>query len=158
MKRLSLCIILLGLVHSSFANSDQRARRIASKVCIADSVRANMTSEVHSRIEFDIFQQAQEKSLRNLIGHVYLTQPHLDQLAEGYYSLFQFKEILQNKNYRPRIYLDHIQFAQFNSAKSNSHDGGGMWGSFILKNDFSQAHYVFKAGDHIGGTLDYKCY
>lgn len=35
-----------------------------------------------------------------------------------------------------------------------------MWGYLVINKDTGgefDAHYIFQAGDHMGGTVDYKC-
>lgn len=66
-----------------------------------------------------------------------------------------------NPAYRPRVYTDHYQFRDFDAAVTSRWDGGGMNGEFVVEKRISedrlQAHYIFQAGDHIGGTVDMEC-
>ncbi len=81
--------------------------------------------------------------------------PHLSDWE--YWGKFSFDKIEENTNYRPRRYLNHSQFRNFN-AQESSH---GMWGNLILEKPNGEerikAHYIFQSGDHIGGVIDFSC-
>lgn len=82
-----------------------------------------------------------------------------------YYSLFRKSGHLSSKSKRARAYPDshYFRFRNFNAASTSSGDGGGMWGYFVISKKVLQkgaafdAHYVFQAGDHMGGTVDFQC-
>jgi len=76
---------------------------------------------------------------------------------DEYTGEFSFEKISENKKYRPRIYKNYSQFVDFNAQKSSN----GMWGNLLLeKNNGTksiQVHYIFQAGDHMGGVIDFYC-
>lgn len=79
-----------------------------------------------------------------------------------YQASFSKVQGIQNPNYRPTRYKDHLKFSPIDASNTNNCDGGGMYGDFIIPEDRSGekfvAYYVFQAGDHIGGTLKFNCF
>ncbi|WP_163835161.1 hypothetical protein [Spartinivicinus ruber] len=139
---------------------------VARYLCYADGkIRQNGAgAPVNSRLEMKLMRD--EKGLVYLaqtLGHVLVTddtEPTILADHYGYYGLFRFGRLYQNPNYNPTVYYDHYQFKPFNAVTTNGFDGGGMWGSFVLPKSLDKevaAHYIFQAGSHIGGTIDYKC-
>lgn len=103
-------------------------------------------------------------TLGSMTGHI--SASYINSNSENYfdstdlyYGSFTHDVISNNPNYIPRKYLEHYQFP-LDATATNGNDGGGMWGNFILpknpKKEF-QAHYIFQAGDHMGGTVDMNC-
>jgi hypothetical protein len=85
---------------------------------------------------------------------------------ESYYSLFVDQGVVQNLNYKPRKYKEHIQFPKLTETASNGTDGGGLNGEFIVSKDMFreskqenkfEAHFIFQSGDHMGGVIHYSC-
>lgn len=77
----------------------------------------------------------------------------------AYIGAFTFNELRSNAKYRPRKYKNMVQFQNFD-AKSTTGLESGMWGNFLIDrsiNDGSEAKYIFQAGDHMGGTVHFKC-
>lgn len=132
--------------------------------CIATNIRSDMQYHAHSKMLLDISTQ-EETVKATIFGHVNVGMDSTES-ASDYYSVFNAIEKHANPNYRPRVYKNHIQFKNLESVSSSDVDGGYMWGDFIISkkvllDSFSaesiQAHYVFKSGDHLGGTIDYTC-
>lgn len=138
---------------------------LARYICHADGqIRQNGgDAVVQSRLEFRVYQNSEGKVyLRGGVGHV-LAGEALDSLLSeryAYYGLFRFSGLTENQDYRPIKYTNHYQFKPFNAQVTNGADGGGMWGYLVLPKTLDReitAHYVFQAGSHIGGTIDYHC-
>lgn len=161
MKRYLLLFAAILMVSNQMATADDY---VARYICYADGVIRGAPAPVNSRLELKLMKD--EKGLVYLtqtMGHVLVTDDN-DQniLADryGYYGLFRFGRLYQNPDYNPVVYHDHYQFKPFNAVTTNNFDGGGMWGSFVLPKSLDKevaAHYIFQAGSHIGGTIDYKC-
>ena len=79
----------------------------------------------------------------------------------GYRGLFKFGSLVEKPNYRPRKYKGYSKYERFEAFETNDWDGGGMWGYMVIQKDKSKtpfsAHYIFQAGDHMGGTMDFSC-
>lgn len=101
--------------------------------------------------------------LSQTLGHVLLSSEDEGKILAdryAYYGLFRFGRLTENPDYDPVVYHDHYQFKSFNAMVTNNNDGGGMWGAFVIPKSLEknvQAHYIFQAGSHIGGTIDYDC-
>ncbi|MCX4025669.1 hypothetical protein H0A36_20030 [Endozoicomonas sp. SM1973] len=163
MKRYCLFFASLWAASSQVAIADDY---VARYLCYADGkIRQNGAgAPVNSRFEMKLMKD--EKGLIYLtqaLGHVLVTDetgPSILADRYGYYALFRFGRLYQNPDYNPVVYHDHYQFKPFNAVTTNGFDGGGMWGSFVLPKSLNKevsAHYIFQAGSHIGGTIDYKC-
>ncbi len=83
-----------------------------------------------------------------------------DKKIANYTGVFN-GDFKNHEGYRPSVYTNHFKFNEFNAKVTSRHDGGGMWGYLVIKKDNTSdkidAHYVFQAGDHIGGTIDMTC-
>ena len=136
-------------------------------VCLAEQLRQNGTLyPVSSSLEFTVVESDGTYTIESLVGNV-IAKNYRDASAtldfSSYHGIFHFSQLVNNPAYAGRTYQNHIQFKKFDALHTNTHDGGGMWGYFVLgKTEAGQAttdgHYVFKAGDHMGGTIDYQCY
>lgn len=82
----------------------------------------------------------------------------------AYIGKFELFDVEQNTEYRPRRYKNHIQFRNFDAEETTGLESG-MWGEFVLHESFASvqakekvsAHYIFQAGDHMGGTIHFSC-
>ena len=73
-----------------------------------------------------------------------------------YEGSFDSVTVKQNLKYKPSKYKNHMQFRDVNATESST----GMWGVLVMPampGYQFEAHYIFQAGDHIGGTLDLNC-
>jgi len=86
--------------------------------------------------------------------------------SDAYYGVFTGKD--KNSSLSPQAtkYTDdsYLRFRDFNATSTNGQDGGGMWGYFVVNKQALDgvsknfdAHFVFSAGDHMGGTVDFNC-
>lgn len=69
------------------------------------------------------------------------------------------RQRISNPKYRPVRYKNMVQFKNFDAVKTKGFEDG-MWGSFLIDrslNDGVEAKYIFQAGDHMGGTVKFKC-
>lgn len=158
----TLLIGLLAAMNTSLVSADSY---LARYICEANGpIRQNGgNAVVQSRLELRVYQNdAGQVYLTRGVGHV-LAGEDLDTLLSepyAYYGLFRIGKIVANADYRPTTYINHYQFKPFNARYTNGADGGGMWGYFVLPKSLDRevkAHYVFQAGSHIGGTIDYQC-
>ena len=162
MLKCKLLILGACLSFSQMAMADEY---VARYVCYADNdIRQNGGgAEVNSRLELKLMKDQNGLIyLTQTLGHVLLGENDTNILSDryAYYGFFRFGRLTENPDYDPVVYHDHYQFKPFNATVTNNTDGGGMWGSFVIPKTLEtniNAHYIFQAGSHIGGTIDYKC-
>ncbi|WP_299002853.1 hypothetical protein [uncultured Shewanella sp.] len=136
-------------------------------ICHSNEVlrqNGDLGAKVDSRLELRLKQG--DDGLVSLIqgmGHLitnYAADENLLDDEYAYYGLFNTHSLTENPNYAPRVYINHHQFKAFNAMVTNSNDGGGMWGNLVIPKTLTaeiEVHYIFQAGDHMGGTVDYQC-
>ena len=122
------------------------------------------TTDVWGRVELKIVEESNSEGLRSItvFGHVAADydsgeQGRIDPTTAYYQGTFTAIKLVENPNYKPRRYKGYSQFRDFDASKSMS----GMWGELVIerntKKEKFQAHYIFQAGDHMGGTLHLTC-
>ncbi len=108
----------------------------------------------------DTTNDAGVRVLKNVVGNVKTIEIYQD-YENNYLGSFKFETVTENSNYRPRRYVGYSQFKDFNAASTEGSQEDGMWGEFVLEKNTHQpkfqAHYIFKAGDHMGGTMHFTC-
>jgi hypothetical protein len=158
MKILSLAVVATLLSFQAAASDYQ-----GSYVCSATGKNLRQqgtTYPVNARLQFSQYQDDQgNRVIKKVIGHL-LTSYEEPMLAYAYYGTFQYDSIVANAKYRGRTYKNHSQFSM-DATATNDNDGGGIWGKLVVsknvKDKTFDAHYIFQAGDHMGGTVDFTC-
>jgi hypothetical protein len=155
MKKLIIAIVLLVV---SIAAEAQDRKVVASLKCTATAYRTagEDNSENTSILWFLVVKKGEKLSLEEYGGHIYVT---------GYYGLFNGKNLVEVPYTRPVKYKNHYRF-KFTADYTDGNESG-MSGDFVLNKEIdgsrdnsnfeTDAHYVFQAGDHLGGTIDYSC-
>ena len=95
--------------------------------------------------------------LVKLMGHMKLAD---DDATSAYYNIFNSEKFPADISYKPLKYKESVRFKEINSIASSSSSEEGMWGDFVIEKTMAEnvkAHYIFKAGDHLGGTVDFSC-
>lgn len=155
-------IIAMSFSSSSYASCvpDENEVVIGRLVCRATSFRASQDEKernsalIYLKIVID---SSEDIYLTDILGHVSVA---------GYYGVFWGDDLLAEAPYQKAAkYKNHLRFKNFNAIRTAGYESG-MWGDFIINQnivggmepgDTIDAHYVFKAGDHIGGTIDFSC-
>ncbi|MCY4644356.1 MAG: hypothetical protein OXB88_07020 [Bacteriovoracales bacterium] len=100
--------------------------------------------------------------LRHIVVTGYVIADYVDVLESDefdpetaeYRGDFSAVTLVENPHYRPWRYKGYSQFRELDST-------GSMWGELVVERKTEQekfkAHYIFKAGDHMGGTLHMTC-
>ena len=120
--------------------------------------------DLWGRAELKIVEENNSEGLRSItvFGHVaadytFYDQGGIDPTTAQYQGAFTAVKLIENPDYKPRRYKGYSQFRDFDASKSMS----GMWGELVIerntKKEKFQAHYIFQAGDHMGGTLHLTC-
>jgi len=101
-----------------------------------------------------------DRVLNNISGHILTANTLGDE--DEYEGRFAIASLSENPKYRPRRYKGFSQFPKFDAAKGNGPREEGMWGQFLLEKNTARprfsAHYIFQAGDHMGGVLHLSCW
>ena len=81
----------------------------------------------------------------------------------AYHGYFKIKSMTSDPRYRPTKYKNARIFRKVNAYRTKGAEDG-MWGDLIVAQStrrsqsiLLEAHYVFQAGDHMGGTIHMKC-
>ena len=99
--------------------------------------------------------------LTNITGEFTVAEEGESLTSEySYHNVFKINSLSENPDYNPRKYVGYSQYPKFDATETLSGEDG-MWGNFVLQQDMSgstfKAHYIFQAGDHMGGTLHLNC-
>ncbi len=138
-----------------------------------DDITDNLAS---SRLFLKVVVDKENTAARILsgyVGHVSGAKfvDGLEKIAESnFYSQFYSdgKKGVIESSLSPgaRKYKDdkYFRFRDFSSDRASYHDGGDMNGTLVISKDYEDkevatfpAHYIFKHGDHTGGTMDFTC-
>lgn len=129
-----------------------------SYICLAKEMRQQGGSySADGRIHFVKYEEEGKTLYKSIVGH--LSVGYEDEPEYSYYGVFNFDQKEADTSYRGRTYKNHDKI-DFSAVATNGNDGGGMWGYLVINKtteDEFDAHYVFQAGDHMGGTVDYTC-
>jgi hypothetical protein len=130
-----------------------------SYICLADGMRQHGSSySADGRLHFVKYEEEGKTIYKGIVGH--LSVGYDEEPEYSYYGVFNFDQKEVDPKYRGRTYKNHDKL-DFSAVATNGNDGGGMWGYLVINKDNTQdtfdAHYVFQAGDHMGGTVDYTC-
>ena len=127
-----------------------RARLTLSLLSDSEKPGLNMIVDGGIAVEYDFNYEGANEELKFEDYH--------------YQGLFKSLEVSQNLKYKPRKYKKHYQFKDVDSKDSST----GMWGNLVIPKTMNPenkkfapnsgtVHYIFQAGDHMGGTLDLTC-
>lgn len=131
--------------------------------CHADTfVTSGEHGKADAEISFELNRKT--KTISNVKGHIFVQAIYAESeeinTEESYMGFFSFAKLAHNPNYRPLKYKGHTQFKNFDAAHTAGQESG-MWGSLVIDLESRQpkfdAHYIFQAGDHIGGTVLFTC-
>lgn len=155
----------------AFASNFSQGKSIE---CWANGNRLRQTSGggdhvVSSRV-YLVLEKVEESAtitLSRYHGHLAISdgsQSTMDQ-ASAYYGVFLGEMKPFSLSPRARRYkdADYFRIRDFSADGMTRSDGGDMSGEFVLSKKFLEndeefdAHYIFQAGDHMGGTVDYDC-
>ncbi len=101
-------------------------------------------------------------TIRELNGNIFVKTDREDNgpftSENSYRGYFDAKVLRSNPKYKPRRYTNFVQF-NLNAAKTDGFEEG-MWGQLLVEkkiDDEFEAKYIFRAGDHMGGTVHLDC-
>lgn len=155
---MKLLIVLAALVLSSQAYTEDVTCR--SEKAIQENEPNPM--ETDGKINFTLNRETKE--LTNVLGHIFVQHAFIedDEIAvnNSYMGFFHSDKIASNPNYNPTRYKGYTQFKKFDAIHTAGHESG-MWGAFVIDltkaTQTFDARYIFRAGDHMGGTVLFTC-
>jgi hypothetical protein len=157
MKLLILSLLVVGVAGGSSAfGMDRRINCSAN----GKTVSENGTAVLSAAADFT-FVETWESAGRTLVNIYGSFQVYSDMAESNYIGNFKIPLITENAKYRPIKYKGYSQFPKFNATDTSGSAEDGMWGQFLLEKNTNKArfgaHYIFQAGDHMGGTLHMTC-
>lgn len=166
MTKILIQFLALLAICSAQAHSNDQSNEVTTKTrevlaslkCSATAFRVGARDKDNNGIIWTrVIREGGKISLEKYMGHLYVG---------GYYGVFNGNDNLELPYIRPTTYKNHYRFHNFDAVETAGSESG-MWGQFILnkavdtarstENFSTDAHYVFQAGDHMGGTIDYTC-
>ena len=149
--------LIAALVFSSLSFSVMGSTVVCtSKVMLQEGGYLYKTD---AKLSFELRKDGNNSDITNLKGHVFVKSDPDDKTPftaddDSYRGEFKISKLNANPNYKP---LKYKGFAQFQNVDATNND---MWGELVVnvsgKNKLT-ANYIFKAGDHIGGTAVFSC-
>lgn len=113
---------------------------------------------------FDLERNGKQSLILNLVGHIFVKSPYEKnrniEVENSYMAFFKFDSLYAYSDYKPHKFIGFAQFNHFNAVHTLGEESG-MYGYLAINvtqniNEF-EAFYVFKAGDHMGGTTLFTC-
>lgn len=157
MKKLLVCVLLCA---AGLAQASDR-EFVVSLECKGTAFRPapyETGFEDSAALFFDVVEKEGKIFLEQYGGNVY---------SNGYFGIFHGKDLVEKPYQRVVKYKNHYRFKDFDAAFTAGSESG-MWGYLVVSKDLHKmsgsagikevdAHYVFQAGDHMGGTVDFIC-
>ncbi len=165
MKKITAILFLFILISFKVV-ADENETFVGSYFCTAKGEKLRRQNEgrlpVDAQITFYLFKdKTNEKSylLRNFVGYIKAAFSKKDlNTDDAYFGVFEYDNLKNDPNYKARTYIGCVHFEDFDANRTNGTDAGGMWGDLIINpNAPYDVHYYFKAGEIMGGTVDFKC-
>jgi len=154
MKKLLLCALALTSA-SAFAGEKTTIH------CQKDG-KNGQPAYAKADITFDVATDGRNdlRTITDLRGEIRAAQDKEEANSDdAYIGIFATKSVQENPKYRPVKYKDSSQFQNVDAKETRGAESG-MWGSLIVPKKTTgafEAHYVFQAGDHMGGTIHMDC-
>lgn len=153
MRKLFSLFLLVSCVLNEHSLADQ-AKEIT---CIATGkkLRRHGSTDEYAQANLNFkFEETDGRAvLKSIRGKIAASMNEID--LNSYVGSFNYQKINNNPNYNPHKYYGYYQFP-LDASESDQ----GMWGNFVIPfgpaNKFN-THYIFQAGDHMGGTIDMDC-
>lgn len=155
---MKLLIILAALTLSTQVFSEDVTCRSQK------AIQENEPNGMNTDAEINFTVNRETKELTNILGHIFVQQVFIENEEIGvnnsYLGFFKFDKVSANPNYRPIRYKGYTQFKEFDAIHTAGLESG-MWGVFVIDltktTQTFDARYIFKAGDHMGGTVLFTC-
>lgn len=160
MKNLKLFLLSMSFIASAHASAGAvEIECEASGKSLSQSGGALLNAVAD--LTFELHRDSQGlRSIREFKGRV-TTSPELKDNYGSYVGYFDIPVVYENVDYNPTRYDGYSQFKEIDTWVNPGSAESGMWGEFVLEKNIRQpifkAHYIFKAGDHMGGTLHLNC-
>jgi hypothetical protein len=151
---MKLFVFLLVLLNSISLWANEKHVCTVTKALHDD----NKILAVKSKLEFYLDKDGDKSVISNFHGHLLVKVPLSDNdQIEG---RFEIAEIEASPKYRPTKFKGHAAFKEVTAYETTGVEKG-MTGYFSVdvtpKKENILAIYVFKAGEHLGGSIYYNC-
>ncbi len=101
---------------------------------------------------------AGKRRIENIEGFV-RTNPEDEQ--NSHVGIFKIRSLDENPSYRTTKYKNCSQFPHLDATDTNGSTEGAMDGNLLLEKKTNResfkAYYIFKSGEHMGGTIRFTC-
>ncbi len=151
-------IVLATLILSMRSFSEEVSCRSQKAIQEKESNAMNVDADLKFTVSRDT------KEITNLSGHIFVQHVFIEDqeiaVNNSYLGFFKFDKLSSNPNYNPSRYKNYTQYKKFDAIHTAGLESG-MWGAFVV--DLTKttptfdARYIFKAGDHMGGTVLFTC-
>jgi hypothetical protein len=122
--------------------------------------------DTDGELHFDLERRGKESFILNVVGHLFVKSPYEKnkdkniEVENSYIAFFKFDTLYAYSDYKPHKFIGFAQFNHFDAIHTSGQEGG-MFGYLAINvtpniKEF-EAFYVFKAGDHMGGTSIFTC-
>ncbi|MEK6705882.1 MAG: hypothetical protein AABZ06_08850 [Bdellovibrionota bacterium] len=158
MKKTAMSLVVIAMVFGQAALAVETGIECVAKgKSLANNGGGLLTAA--ATLSFAETKNAQGlRVLKNIEGRIQSSPENAD---SSYIGNFKIASLTENPNYRPNKYKGYSQFQSFDATDTTNSVEDGMWGQLVLEKNTSkrtfQAHYIFQAGDHMGGTLHLVC-
>ena len=157
MNKLVIAFLLATVSFSTMASSVE----CNSNLTLQDGVHLKSDAT----LTFDLEKNGNKSVITNLKGHIFIKADPSDRTAghspdDSYRGYFNTPKELANPKYRPNKYKGYAQFNNINAVRTDGQEDG-MWGDLSVNvsgENALNAYYVFRAGDHMGGTVVFTCH
>ena len=151
-------LVLFSLMFSAVS------AQAATFKCAGKNIRQHGELPGYGKIVFDESYENGIRVIQNVKGIVVAgadDRASAATLQDAYTGHFNLYKLAENPLYRPHKYTNSSQFDHFDANVTTGAETG-MWGKFVLSKTSNsrgeyEAHYIFQAGDHMGGTLHLVC-
>lgn len=118
-------------------------------------------AKVSLAFEIAIDGRNDERTIYDLRGEVRaaLDKAELDSEGGGYIGGFSIPRVSEDPAYKPVKYKNSSKFPGVDAKETRGLESG-MWGYLVVPRDVRgtfESHYIFQAGDHMGGTIHMSC-
>ena len=122
--------------------------------------------DTNAELYFDLERNGKQSFILNLVGHVFVKSPYEKnkdkniEVENSYMAFFKLDTLYAYSDYKPYKFIGFAQFNHFDAIHTSGQESG-MYGYLAINvtpniQEF-EAFYVFKAGDHMGGTTLFTC-
>lgn len=168
MKKLFLFTLLLFTLSLNTQAFDKEAGFETVKCVPFKAIQNKINSiTVNGEFIFELKRENKKSEIRNFNGEIFILNPYENEDGldnnltkdNSFWGNFSIESLTANQSYIPLKYKNHLQFKNIKSFESNFNL---IFGEFLIGPNLNKeseffSYYIFKAGDHMGGTIIFTC-